>query len=443
MISITPKRRGYFFAIWPFGVLTWLVLSNTVDVPYLDQWESFVPVIERYYSSQLTLHDLWSQGNGEARVFFPRLVMIALAGLTNWNIIAETCVNLILMLLCLLFLLKEIRGASPPPGREPIVLFNGFALLLFSLTQWENWTWGWQMTTSMNLLAGMAALSLLSRTPRPSSVMTAVAAGVVATYSFAAGLSLWIIGAILLIIAVRETPRARPFLGFWLVMSAMVISTYFLEYHKVEKHPSLLVAIHHPIVFLQYVLIFLGSPMAYPHPILSLVVGAFGAGLFLWFMRSALAERPIQVSSRFFLSLGLYAIMNAVVAGIGRVGFGANQACSSRYIVFGQLLWVANFYFVWRILQGGAHPRFQRMGLKFLCLALVPLFIAGNHTGYLLMKYRTRLLQAAVLEIRSGKLDGPASSQVFPPTNVRTAREWIGVLRHRHLSLFWDAPNQP
>lgn len=53
-------------------------------MPLQDQWE-IAPIFEKVNNKTLSFSDLMAQHN-ESRNFFPRLIFIALAFLTNWNV---------------------------------------------------------------------------------------------------------------------------------------------------------------------------------------------------------------------------------------------------------------------------------------------------------------------------------------------------------------------
>src|SRR3954469_12330383 len=74
--------------------LTWVVLTQTVDVPFADQW-TLVSVLDHFYAGTLSFHDLWSQHN-EHRLLFPRLIMLGLAIASGWNTHYEMLTNILL-----------------------------------------------------------------------------------------------------------------------------------------------------------------------------------------------------------------------------------------------------------------------------------------------------------------------------------------------------------
>ena len=81
-------------AICPVAYLLVFLIGFTVDVPYWDQWD-LVPLLQKMDDGSLSLNDLWSQHN-EHRLLFPRLVMLVLARISDWNIYLEYAVSFVL-----------------------------------------------------------------------------------------------------------------------------------------------------------------------------------------------------------------------------------------------------------------------------------------------------------------------------------------------------------
>ncbi|MCX5772431.1 MAG: hypothetical protein NTZ09_19450, partial [Candidatus Hydrogenedentes bacterium] len=79
---------GILIALLPPAGLVLLLRLYHVDVPFLDEWE-YLLILPKSYESTLTLADLFALHN-EHRLLFPRLIMVALARLTHWNMIYET-----------------------------------------------------------------------------------------------------------------------------------------------------------------------------------------------------------------------------------------------------------------------------------------------------------------------------------------------------------------
>src|ERR1035438_4142148 len=172
-------------ALLPLAFLIWVVVQYAVVVPYLDQWE-LVPLLEKTYHGNLTFSDLWAQHN-EHRLIFPQIIMLLLARLTRWNIHYELAVNIILALGIFTVFLHQVKitgrklGLAGLPGAIPAV-----SLIVFSISQYQNWLWGWQLQMLLNLLAVVVGIVLLANdTFRWWKFAAAASLGIVATYSFA------------------------------------------------------------------------------------------------------------------------------------------------------------------------------------------------------------------------------------------------------------------
>jgi len=328
------------------------------DFPYLDQWE-FVLFLDKAYDGALSFHDLWAQHN-EHRLIFPRAIMLVLAWLTHWDVRYELAVNFLLGTALFAVMLWQARltarAAGVPASRWlPLLL----SLLLFSLSQWQNWFLGWQMQELLNLLAVAGALLCLSYPEaRWRHFIAALLFGVVATYSFANGMLLWLIGVPVIWLARPARLKAR--LSVWIAVAGVVAATYLYRYETPDYHPSLWSVFGHPIAFPLYVLKYLGQPLANYSGTAAALAGA--AGLALWIALLAALRRPHGFPSPTlapYLGLGLYALGSALLTGVARVELGTEQAMSSRYVTMANPLWAANIVLVWLALsrRRGVRPR--------------------------------------------------------------------------------------
>src|SRR3989442_15697534 len=88
------ERLQIFLVGSPVLALIILVQLYGVNIPFWDQWE-MVPLFQKYRSGELEWGDLWAQ-HAEHRIFFPRLIMLGLAVLSDWNIMWELYFNIVL-----------------------------------------------------------------------------------------------------------------------------------------------------------------------------------------------------------------------------------------------------------------------------------------------------------------------------------------------------------
>src|SRR5712672_382899 len=152
--AVLSRHSDKILAAVPLLILIWVVARYAIDVPYLDQWD-LVPLIDKMYQGQLTVHDLWMQFN-EHRIFFPKLIMLGLARLTHWNIRYESAVSVLLAMAVFLVLACQIRASARVfGGRQLRWALPACSLVAFSVSQYENFLWGWQLGLLLGLLASL------------------------------------------------------------------------------------------------------------------------------------------------------------------------------------------------------------------------------------------------------------------------------------------------
>lgn len=146
-LNLTKKVIVNIAIILPIIFTFYFVYNYGHIIPYWDEWE-LVPLIEKMYNHTLTLADLWSQHN-EHRIIFPKIVMLTLACLSHWNILLELCTNIVLAIFILLLLLSVLKNTLKTSSSW-LKIFT--SLMVFSMVQYENWSWGWQIQIFMSVL---------------------------------------------------------------------------------------------------------------------------------------------------------------------------------------------------------------------------------------------------------------------------------------------------
>ncbi len=409
-----------------------------LDAPYLDQWE-FVPLLAKSYVGRVTLHDLWAQHN-EHRLLFPRIVMLALAHATGWDIRYELATNLVLGAGLFAVLAIQLAQTSRRAGTSlPFLALPVLSLAVFSMSQWQNWCIGWQLQEFMNVLAAAAGFCLLGRFARGwGRFAGAMALGAVATYSFANGLAYWPAGLLGILFAfdTREASAAQRRFVVWAVIGSLVWLSYLIGYQKPEYHPSLFLPFKHPVGYAGYVLAYLGTPLVGWNPHGAIAAGLVGLVGFLGTtMRVIRLGGDARARMAPFVCMGAYALAAAAITGVGRLGFGIDQAMSSRYVTMAQLLWVSDLALamaVWR-------PSPRRWGFA-AALVIAGLVLSAN-SAYGTLKWTERYRHRMPAQAELVKGDDPELlSRLHPePQLVLNRRE---VLRELELSVFKGAPRK-
>ncbi len=330
-------RVAYWSALMaPAAIVLCLVLSYGVNIPYADQWD-FIGYLTLLESGRLRVADLFSLHN-EHRMVFPKLVMLMLAHATGWNVIVEMLTSVALAVVTLLLLVNLARPVLDRAGRMGRI-WAAFTIsaMLFSLMQWENWLWGWQIQWFLAVLAAVATVAFATwslESPHPwTHVSGAVVAAIVCQLCIASGAAIWVAAGPILGFH-RERRRILP---VWAATGTVVTALYLVGYERPPHHPSPLAILDHPVSFLIYLVNYLSGPLG-PKAMIGLVATLAFIGLGAV---AAVRHRREPELLMPWIALGAFAGANAVLTGIGRVGFGPEQALESRYVTISLLMSVA------------------------------------------------------------------------------------------------------
>ena len=308
----------------PLVPVIFFVYKFGITIPYWDQWE-LVPLLEKMHNNTLTLADLWSQHN-EHRIIFPKILMLLLARLSNWNIFLELCTNIVLATFTLLFLLSMLRDTLKT---VPLWLKIFTSLMVFSMVQYENWSWGWQIQISLAVLGSVVAIWAANKWQgKTIGLIIVISAAVLSSYSFNMGLLTWPV--VLVVMLLQKKWRRKHIV----ILTVACIATVLLYYHKYTiptHHPPILFFLAHPLIYIRYVLTYLGASLCWTYfssfKTALIILSLISLAIFnIWrFDKQKLRDLAP------WLALALYVCMAACATGLGRAGFGWKQAFSSRY----------------------------------------------------------------------------------------------------------------
>jgi hypothetical protein len=415
----------------------------------MDQWE-FVPTLQKYYNHTLTVADVWAQHN-EHRILFPRMGMLALAGASGWNIYLELAANYILAALIFLFLWLMLKRTFS--GHPPAWLLILFSLVMFSPIESENWLWGWQIQFFMTVLGTVVAAWSLQRWPGTrKGLVLAIIAAVFAAYSLSGGLFTWV--AILPILLLSRVWKLSH-IAIWCGAAICTIGLYQFHYVKPPDHSSLTLFLSTPMEFISYVFAYLGGPLAFGELDVAIGVGILISAFTALMVGLVMRRRDELETLLPWLALGLQAIIVACATGIGRVGFGAEQALSSRYTTIASLLLLTAMvaFARWTVIsrpkearrakKRSPKPSEPRFPLPAAALLVIFLIASGKSfaTGVRDMDIRSRVLTQARLQLMAfPNTSEGALLTLHPRTDV--VRERAQILRDLGLILP-PAPSAP
>jgi hypothetical protein len=235
----TARFTTSVWQMWLFGgaVLAALgfylsfVASYAVNVVYWDEF-SWVPLVRSSQRGTLSFSALWALHNAD-RELFPNLVAIALALLTHWDDFYFFALSALLLTTSIGIILWVCRREM---RRSPL-WFVGIPVLGFTLAQYENTLWAYQIAWYIVLFALVSSIAILLEIPRlsvPWMVLAGVL-GVISSYSSFQGLLVWPAGFVILLARGR---RAIDRI-IWAVTGVVVIAGYFLGFSPSQSaiHP--------------------------------------------------------------------------------------------------------------------------------------------------------------------------------------------------------------
>ncbi len=317
------------------GVL--YVRAFGVSVVYYDAW-SVVPLFDKWSSGTLALSDLFDQ-HLEHRMFFAKGFELLLGGITGYDNVVE----MYFIQACLLATLVVLLLAAWENVGSWLFVLVPVAFLVFSFRQYENMLWGFQISFVFAQTFGVLALFLLSRGSfKKLAFAGALGSATVASFSTAQGLLVWPAGLLQLFFSPLEKRTKRVLISLWTLIGLIEWVAYFFDYTTPRDRPSLLSALYHPLVGMQYFLNLLGSSLFWQQS--SAFVGGLLlvclalVSLFLIYRNRELGEYS------FWISVLLYSFLILVSITLGRSSvFGALQAMAPRYTTF-SILAVASIY---------------------------------------------------------------------------------------------------
>ena len=329
-------------ALLPGLYLLGLIGKYGVNVPYADEF-TLAPLIEKAHNGAVTFHDLFKQHN-EHRYVFTRMLFIAFARLAHGDLRAEMFFSAALAALMAINLWIILRRTLPGSVEKALLFSFLLSLLLFSPVQAENWLWGFQFVLLFSNFLFTSGLVVATSPTLSVGKKFAICLGIalVAFFSFGAGVLLWVLSFPVALLMPKELSwKTRIGWGVaWGAAALGAIALYFIDYVKPGYHPTV-AASRNPVDYFLYAATFLGAHLSRAVPWL------VGSGLLvLWVIALAYAfryRREPDLTRRMlpWLALGGYAILNAVLAAVARIGFGVNQAMDSRYTSFSIFLSIA------------------------------------------------------------------------------------------------------
>ncbi|MDP9253667.1 MAG: hypothetical protein M3O66_01805 [Verrucomicrobiota bacterium] len=330
--------------LFPIVLMLHHVRANWLPLPFWDEWHTPGSQFESWCRGTLTIGELFSQHN-ESRKFFPRLLYFALASVGGWDPRKEVTVFFLEVCFLAALLWQLLRRTPGSTTLSALITWTVMMFLCFSSVQFGNFLYGIQLEPLFPGVAVVAMASVnLSRLSFRSKTLANLSLAFLATYTFANGMLLWVLG---LPLAEQSDSTSRRKRMLWCAIyvfsATLAIACYFIGYKKPSYHPDF-ASIRNVLDLAHYLILWIGAYFAsdYVNPFFfGIVAGAF----FVVMMGSAIIPvvRDPQDCRTFYpwLLIGAYALLTGIITAFGRLGFGVQQALDSRYAVLSLFFYLA------------------------------------------------------------------------------------------------------
>jgi hypothetical protein len=324
------------------GALLRLIWSPPLDLPFSDEWAT-VKLVLHAREGILGWNELWAFHNMH-RILIPRLIFLATIALTGWNRIPGLLINLLVVagawVLLIACLRRTTRSRMLTAYLAPLL-----ALLLFAISQYENWLMVFQVQYFLPVF-GMA-LALWALTARPLRwpwLALAIAGAAIASLSSLHGLAVWFACIPLIVLAGWRKQLV------WTASALALLAPYSIGF------PRAATAVGHPLEMALFLLAYLGAPVGTvhdlhgqliylgyqlgpPHPGRAQLLAVGSIALLLINLWGAWRYRRDLRVYLPWLCLALFALACAAMTASGRQGY--TFALVSRYHTYSLLWWVA------------------------------------------------------------------------------------------------------
>ncbi len=361
----------------PAIMLTILIYKYAVNIPHEDGLFTPGILISKTANSFLTFEDLFKQGN-ESRVVIPRLIVIGLAFLTDWDVRFQMFVSLLLAGLTsfnIYYILKKTTSYHHGLCFFLTLLAN---LLIFSPIQETNWLWGNQIMIFIPIACLTASLAIFySSCLFPLKVIFAILYSSIATFSFANGMLCWVLLIPLFMYKYRQPVHNR----FWIILLTffmvcnLIIFFWGYDFPQSRQLQSYILA--NPIKAFHYFICLLGLPLNHFFSIQITAISGyiiFSTFLFCMFNIIKTNASTFKCSIPWLIIAG-YSILTALMITFGRADAGEEQLYAYRYTSFSIYITVALVFLLAHIYQYTVqHHIRQKIIVKILIIFLIFFF---------------------------------------------------------------------
>ncbi len=418
---------GYTLICLPIMASFLYVREYGVNVPFTDIWR-MVPYFEKLFNGDLRPGDLWELHSGEHRPFLPRVFLLLMGPLANFNMVTIMYATQF----CLLTIFGGIFVAyRNTVGSDNKSLFFAIpiSLLVFSLSQYWNMLHAWSIhVVVVNSFAILSFLLLSRLGGKPSGkkvplFLAAILGGSAATLSAGHGLMVWPIGLLQLLIEPVSRGSKKYLMGVWGLIGALHWVVYFWNFESPNiQNPSGRVSsiyfFDSPMLGLDFFLGLSGFSIL-SNSRLVITAGAMILALFVFVMFQILKDRD-QGKYTFWISISVFSLVVLAATTVGRAGKELDGTVQSKYVTFSVLLTIGVYVMALKLSQDHSPSEFYTLAVG-ICFGLIILSVPISYYSSVLEAREIKLEreEKACILIYYKNVPNKTLQQAFKPLRDR------------------------
>lgn len=422
-------------AVIPIAIVFAIIIIYGVNVPFHDQW-ALVSFFEKDLNGQLSYRDFWRPHN-EHLTPFSIVIQFHLAKLTAWNSKYAMLVSLALAVTTyglLGYLLRSsvnsVMVTNTTESKYTIATSSVFTLTVliafafFSINQWENWLWGWQVQWFIHILGLLLVFSALNLAQRQKKLvhgitfLGAIFGAILTTFSLASGILIWVVAIPMFFMAKHLQKYLIPWLGCFGISFFL---TQSLTGRKSESFSQLITQLDF-IEFSKFVFAFLASALR-PYQALGILLLILSVAAVV--VSIVLYKSNLKVVMPWIL-LGTYIVATGAIISIGRSHYGFIGGGSPRYATLSNIAFICLMVLLFLII---IRLRYSQILLNsiFVIVLLSMAFSSHHAATWIKIRHSQMLLAQHCLKTHSVANDA-CLQKLFP--HVGMLKNWIFVLEH-------------
>lgn len=320
------RRLAAVIAILIFPVITAAVIAEYgVDLPFWDEWD-ITELVDRVSRNEASVRDYLTP-HGPHRIVALKVFLSRVIVLTRWNVRMELWISFFLAALTFAAFARLSWRTLEGPSR--LLAITASSAIIFSLSQFENWLWGWEFSWFLANAACAIAILVLSSSRWHFWIRFLVAAALctLGSFTIGSGMSSWVASLPLVAVdPIKFRIRKGPLVA-WLLAAAVCIFLYFNLPPSIVGGTLGSASSVHAGHLLQFFVTVSGSFWAGPIP--ALILGTTAVALLVHYARRAWRIRLGAALP--WLAAGLYTLVFAALVSWVRTPLGAGAAEVSRY----------------------------------------------------------------------------------------------------------------